>query len=105
MTRLEEMLEGIRHYPKKEKVKKSKLSILVVLSLVLIVFGLWYLFEKLEPNTSRSTSIVIEPKFVEEISESSPEIIKEPLGDPTIESTSKGLDEVIENYEASTYNQ
>ena len=105
MTRLEEMLEGIRHYPKKEKLKKSKLLILVVLPLVLIVSGLRYLFEKLEPNTSRSTSIVIEPKIVEEISESDPEIIKEPLGAPTIESTSKGLDEVIENYEASTYNQ
>ena len=105
MTRLEEMLEGIRHYPKKEKLKKSKLLILVVLTLVLIVFGLWYLLEKLEPNTSKSTSIIIEPKIVEEFSESSPEITEEPLGAPTIESTSKGLDEVIENYETSIYNQ
>ena len=99
------MLEGIRHYPKKEKLKKSKLLILVVLHSVLILFGLWYLFEKLESNTSRSTSIVIEPKIVEEFSGSSYEITEEPLGVPIIESTIKGLDEVIENYETSTYNQ
>ncbi len=97
------MLEGIRHYPKRKR-KKSKSLILAILPIVLIMYGFWYIYEKFTPNTSRSTTFVIKPKIVEEINGSTPEIVEGSLDEPIIQS-SKGLDEVIENYEASTYNQ
>jgi hypothetical protein len=59
----------------------------------------------LKPNTSKSTTIVIEPKIVEEAVEASSEIIKEKLDSPEIEINRKGLDEVVDGYEASTQNQ
>ena len=98
------MLEGIRHYPKKERLKRSKLLILIVLPIVLIAV-LWYFYQQFKPNTSKSTTIVIEPKIVVETVEASPEIIKEKLDSPEIEINSKGLDEVVDIYEASTQNQ
>jgi hypothetical protein len=98
------MLEGIRYYPKKEKLNRSKLLILIVLPIALIVV-LWFFYQQFEPNTSKSTTIVIEPKIVEEAVEASPEIIKEKLDSPEIEINSKGLDEVVDSYEASTQNQ
>ena len=98
------MLEGIRYYPKKEKLKWSKLLTLIVLPIALIAI-LWFFYQQFNPNTSKSTIIVIEPKIVEETVEASPEIIKEKLDSPEIEINSKGLDEVVDSYEASTQNQ
>ena len=98
------MLEGIRHYSKKERPNRSKLLILIVLPIALIAV-LWFFYQQFEPNTSKSTTIVIKPKIVEETVEASPEIIKEKLDSPEIEINSKGLDEVVDNYEASTQNQ
>ena len=98
------MLEGIRHYPKKEKLNRSKLLILIVLPIALIAV-LWFFYKQFEPYTSKSTTIVIEPKIVEETVEASPEIIKEKLDSQKNEINYKGLDEVVDNYEASTYNQ
>ena len=98
------MLEGIRHYPKKGKPKRSKLLILIVLPIALIVV-LWFFYQQFVPNTSKSTTIVIEPKIVEEAVEASSEIIKEKLDSPEIEINRKGLDEVVDGYEASTQNQ
>jgi hypothetical protein len=98
------MLEGIRHYSKKKRPNRSKLLILIVLPIALIAV-LWFFYQQFEPNTSKSTTIVIKPKIVEETVEASPEIIKEKLDSPEIEINSKGLDEVVEDYEASTQNQ
>ena len=98
------MIEGIRYYPKKGKLKRSKLLILIVLPIALIVV-LWFFYQQFEPNTSKSTTIVIKPKIVEETVEASPEIIKEKLDSPEIEINIKGLDEVVDSYEASTQNQ
>ena len=98
------MIEGIRYYPKKGKLKRSKLLILIVLPIALIAV-LWFFYQQFEPNTSKSTTIVIKPKIVEETVEASPEIIKEKLDSPEIEINSKGLDEVVDDYEASTQNQ
>ncbi len=98
------MLEGISYYPKKGKPNRSKLLILIVLPIALIVV-LWFFYQQFEPNTSKSTTIVIEPKIVEEAVEASPEIIKEKLDSPEIEINRKGLDEVVDGYEASTQNQ
>jgi len=99
------MIEGIKYYPKKKKRNRSKLSILLVLTVVLIFYGAWFFYQKFEPNTSKSTIIVIEPKIIEEALEVSPETNKEPLDSQKNEINEKGLDEVVENYEASTYNQ
>ncbi len=71
----------------------------------LIIFGIWYIYEKFEPNVSRPTTIVIEPKIVEETVEASPEIIKEAPDSPKNIINDKGLDEIVDSYEASTHNQ
>ena len=71
----------------------------------LIIFGIWYIYEKFEPNVSRPTTIVIEPKIVEETVEASPETIKEVPDSPINKINDKGLDEIVDSYEASTHNQ
>ena len=83
---------------------RSKLLILIVLPIALIVVLLFF-YQQFEPNISKSTTIVIKPKIVEKIVEVSPEIIKEKLDSPEIEINRKGLDEVVDGYEASTQNQ
>ena len=79
--------------------------ILIFLPLALIIFGIWYIYEKFEPNVSRPTTIVIEPKIVEETVEASPETIKEVPDSPINKINDKGLDEIVDSYEASTHNQ
>ena len=79
--------------------------ILIFLPVALIVFGIWYIYEKFEPNVSRPTTIVIEPKIVEETVEASPETIKEVPDSPINKINDKGLDEIVNSYETSTYNQ
>ena len=79
--------------------------ILIFLPVALIIFGIWYIYEKFEPNVSRPTTIVIEPKILEETVEASPETIKEVPDSPINKINDKGLDEIVDSYEASTHNQ
>jgi hypothetical protein len=100
---VEEMLDGIKYYPKRKKPLKLKLFLLFLL--ILMFLGIWYYFEDVEIGGTRSTSIIIsEPNNFENNEESITENIEEVSSTPIIGNNTESLDEVIETYEASTQN-
>ena len=97
------MLDGINYYPKRKK--RFKLKLFVLLLLILMFLGIWYYFEDVEIDGTRSTSIIIsEPSNFESSEESITENIEEVSSTPVIENNTESLDEVIKTYEASTQN-
>ena len=97
------MLDGIKYYPKRKK--RIKLKLFLLLSLILIFFGIWYYFEDVEIGGTQSTSIIIsEPNNFEIIGESITEDKEEASSTTIINNNIESLDETIKNYEASTQN-
>jgi len=97
------MLDGIKYYPKRKKRFKPKLFLLLLL--ILIFLGIWYYFEDVEIDGTRSTSIIIsEPNNFESSEESITENIEEVSSALVIDNNTESLDEVIKTYEASTQN-
>jgi len=97
------MLDGINYYPKRKK--RLKLKLFLLLLLILIFLGIWYYFEDVEIDGTRSTSIIIsEPSNFESSEESITENIEEVSSTPIIGNNTESLDETIKTYEASTQN-
>lgn len=97
------MLEGINYYPKKKKRLRRKL--LWFLLFFLIFSGVWYYFQDIEIGENKSSSIIIsQPNNYEERIETVVDKIEQSISSPTLEKETERLDEVINNYEASTQN-
>jgi len=93
------MLDGIDYYPKRKKRKKLKFFLLFII----IVF-VWFIMTNIELNTRDSVSIIVnEPESLEEASESKKMNADELPIIPKIKPNVENLDEVIQTYEASTY--
>ncbi|HIF88973.1 MAG TPA: hypothetical protein EYG22_02785 [Candidatus Thioglobus sp.] len=97
------MLDGIDYYPKRKK--RIKLKLFLLLLILTASYGGWFYLDNMDSSSPmQSTSIVISaPESEEEtviiVIESVPEVAVE--FEPA---NSENLDEVIENYEASSYN-
>ena len=97
------MLDGIKYYPKRKKRIKPKLFLIFLL--ILTFLGIWYYFEDVEIDGTRSTSIIIsEPNNFENSEETITENIEEVSSTPIIGNNTENLDEAIKTYEASTQN-
>ena len=97
------MLDGINYYPKRKK--RLKLKLFLLLLLVLMFLGIWYYFEDVEIDGTRSTSIIIsEPNNFENSEETITENIEEVSSTPILGNNTENLDEAIKTYEASTQN-
>ena len=97
------MLDGINYYPKRKK--RSSLKLFLLLLLILIFLGIWYYFEDVEIDSTRSTSIIIsEPNNFENSEESITENIEKVSSTPKIGNNTESLDQVIKTYEASIQN-
>ena len=97
------MLDGIDYYPKKKK--RIKLKLFLLLLILAVAYGGWFYLDNMQSNSpTQSTSIIISvPESEEEIIE----IVVESVQETPVEvepANSENLDEVIENYEASSYN-
>jgi len=104
-TRVEGMLGGIDYYPKRKK--RIKFKIFLLFSAVGLSYLGWAYVASLEfESKPQSTSIVIsapesEEETIQIVVESSQETTVEKVEAPD---NNENLDEVIENYEASSYN-
>jgi predicted PurR-regulated permease PerM len=97
------VLDGIDYYPKKKKRILGKLIWLLLF--VLVLGGMWYYFQDLGFNQSKSTSIIISQPS--EYVETEVTIMKEtvePIRDNILEGNEESIDEVVSNYEANTQN-
>ena len=99
------MLDGIDYYTKRKK--RIKLKLFLLFSAVGLSYVGWAYITSLGfESKPQSTSIVIsvpesEEETIQIVVESSQEITDEKVEVPE---NSENLDEVIENYEASSYN-
>ena len=96
------MLDGIDYYPKRKKRIKLKLFVLVLI--LSATYGGWFYLDNMERGSPvQSTSIVISvPESEEEVVEVIVESVQEvPM--EVVPANSENLDEVIENYEASSH--
>ncbi|MGE4570250.1 MAG: hypothetical protein AAEF72_02820 [Gammaproteobacteria bacterium] len=97
------MLDGIDYYPKKKK--RIKLKLLLLLLILAAAYGSWFYLDNMDGSSrTQSTSIVIS---VPESEEETVIIVVEGVQEVVVEAeptNSENLDEVIENYEASSYN-
>ena len=97
------MLDGINYYPKRKKRILGKL--IWPLLIILVLGSLWYYFQGLDFNQSKSSSIVIsQPAEYVESEVAVIEDTDEPITHKVIESNEEFVDEVVSNYEASTQN-
>jgi hypothetical protein len=101
--RVEGMLDGIDYYPKRKK--RIKLKLFLLLLILLAAYGGWFYLDNMQSNSpTQSTSIVIS---VPESEEEKIIIVVEGTQEAPAKAepaNSENLDEVIENYEASSYN-
>jgi len=96
------MLNGIDYYPKKKK--RKKLIIFFIFLFVALAYGVWTYLISQRPSEVQSMSIVIS---VPESEEETDEVIVESVQNTPAEAesgNSENLDEVIQTYEASSYN-
>ena len=96
------MLNGIDYYPKKKK--RKKLIIFLLFLFVALAYSVWTYIISQRPSEVHSTLIVIS---VPESEEETDEVIVESVQNTPAEAesgNSENLDEVIQTYEASSYN-
>ena len=97
------MLDGIDYYPKKKK--RILLKLIWLLLFILVLGGLWYYFQGLDFNQSKSSSIVIsQPAEYVESEVAVIEDTDEPITHKLIGNNEESLDEVVSKYEANTQN-
>ena len=98
------MLDGIYYYPKRKKRIKRKLFFLLLA--LIVAYGGWLYLDNMGTSApAQSTSIVISvPESEEETIEAVVESAKEIQVEAKSPTNSENLDEVIETYEASSYN-
>jgi hypothetical protein len=97
------MLDGINYYPKKKKRILRKLIWLLLF--ILVLGGLWYYFQGLDFNQSKSSSIIIsQPTDYMESEVAVIEDTDEPITHKLIGNNEESLDEVVSKYEANIQN-